>query len=170
RARAESVGLGVSVFMAGRIHPGRPGRDPGSPSSFKADRKHPPQSGFGTHAVARGGAHIRAEGPRTARRAWTGTRFGGEQRVPDGTPRPPCFPLNSPKNQKFSNHGKSAFPCRVSRLCLPHAFPLRNFYEQPSRWARMCLMNIANSGKFSTDRTIAEYAKEIWHITPCPVE
>ena len=43
-------------------------------------------------------------------------------------------------------------------------------YEQPSRWARMCLMNIANSGKFSTDRTIAEYAKEIWHITPCPVE
>jgi len=31
-------------------------------------------------------------------------------------------------------------------------------------------MNIANSGKFSTDRTIAEYAKEIWHITPCPVE
>ncbi len=29
-------------------------------------------------------------------------------------------------------------------------------YEQPSRWARMCLMNIANSGKFSTDRTIAE--------------
>ena len=43
-------------------------------------------------------------------------------------------------------------------------------YEQPSRWARMCLMNIANSGKFSTDRTIAEYAKEIWHITPCPVD
>ncbi|MBR4189775.1 MAG: glycogen/starch/alpha-glucan phosphorylase [Kiritimatiellae bacterium] len=42
-------------------------------------------------------------------------------------------------------------------------------YEQPDRWSRMCLMNIANSGKFSTDRTIAEYAKEIWHITPCPV-
>ena len=43
-------------------------------------------------------------------------------------------------------------------------------YEQPDRWSRMCLMNIANSGKFSTDRTIAEYAKEIWHITPCPVD
>ena len=43
-------------------------------------------------------------------------------------------------------------------------------YEDPARWSRMCLMNIANSGKFSTDRTIAEYAKEIWHITPCPVD
>ena len=36
-------------------------------------------------------------------------------------------------------------------------------------WARMCLMNIANSGKFSTDRTIAEYARDIWDIHPCPV-
>ena len=36
-------------------------------------------------------------------------------------------------------------------------------------WAKMCLMNIANSGKFSTDRTIAEYAKDIWDIHACPV-
>jgi len=36
-------------------------------------------------------------------------------------------------------------------------------------WAKMCLMNIANSGKFSTDRTIAEYAKDIWDIHSCPV-
>ena len=43
-------------------------------------------------------------------------------------------------------------------------------FENPERWARMCILNIANSGKFSTDRTIAEYAKEIWDIHPCPVE
>ena len=37
------------------------------------------------------------------------------------------------------------------------------------QWARMCLHNIAHAGKFSTDRTIAEYAREIWDIKPCPV-
>ena len=42
-------------------------------------------------------------------------------------------------------------------------------FEDKTRWARMCIMNIANSGKFSTDRTIAEYAKDIWDIHPCPV-
>ena len=28
-----------------------------------------------------------------------------------------------------------------------------------------CLMNIANAGKFSSDRAIVEYAKEIWHVS-----
>ena len=42
-------------------------------------------------------------------------------------------------------------------------------YADKARWGRMCVMNIANSGKFSTDRTIAEYAKEIWGIQACPV-
>lgn len=39
-------------------------------------------------------------------------------------------------------------------------------FSDPSKWARMALMNIASSGKFSTDRTIDEYAREIWGITP----
>ncbi|MEO6807527.1 MAG: glycogen/starch/alpha-glucan phosphorylase [Isosphaeraceae bacterium] len=30
-------------------------------------------------------------------------------------------------------------------------------------------MNVARSGKFSSDRTIGEYAKSIWRATPCPV-
>ncbi len=42
-------------------------------------------------------------------------------------------------------------------------------FQDQERWARMCIMNIANSGKFSTDRTIAEYASEIWNIQPCPI-
>ncbi|QZY57431.1 glycogen/starch/alpha-glucan phosphorylase [Crassaminicella profunda] len=37
-------------------------------------------------------------------------------------------------------------------------------YGDKIGWAKKCLMNIANSGKFSSDRTIEEYAKEIWHI------
>lgn len=33
-------------------------------------------------------------------------------------------------------------------------------------FARKCLMNMVNAGKFSSDRTIVEYAKELWHISP----
>jgi len=43
-------------------------------------------------------------------------------------------------------------------------------YADPEGWSRKAILNIAASGKFSSDRTIAEYAKEIWSATPCPVE
>ena len=33
-------------------------------------------------------------------------------------------------------------------------------------FGRKCLMNIASAGKFSSDRTIGQYAEEIWHIQP----
>lgn len=33
-------------------------------------------------------------------------------------------------------------------------------------WSRKCLLNIASAGKFSSDRTIAEYAREIWGVEP----
>ena len=46
---------------------------------------------------------------------------------------------------------------------------LRSWYADPREWARKAVLNIASSGKFSSDRTIAEYAKEIWGVTPCPV-
>ncbi len=39
-----------------------------------------------------------------------------------------------------------------------------NDYKDRLGFARKCWMNICNSGKFSSDRTIAEYAKDIWHI------
>lgn len=37
-------------------------------------------------------------------------------------------------------------------------------YENRLDWARMCLLNIAQSGYFSSDRTIEEYVRDIWHI------
>ncbi len=37
-------------------------------------------------------------------------------------------------------------------------------YRDKLSWAKKCLMNIANAGKFSSDRTILEYAKEIWNV------
>ena len=42
-------------------------------------------------------------------------------------------------------------------------------YADKTKWAKMMLMNIANSGKFTSDRTIDEYAKEIWNIKPYEV-
>ena len=33
-------------------------------------------------------------------------------------------------------------------------------------WTRKCILNIAASGKFSSDRTIAQYAREIWGVEP----
>ncbi|WHP82123.1 glycogen phosphorylase [Edwardsiella anguillarum] len=39
-------------------------------------------------------------------------------------------------------------------------------YAHPDEWARKALLNIANMGYFSSDRTIREYADEIWQIKP----
>ena len=41
---------------------------------------------------------------------------------------------------------------------------VEKLYKDKLKWQRMCLMNIANSGKFTSDRTIEQYAKEIWHL------
>ena len=46
---------------------------------------------------------------------------------------------------------------------------LQNAFKDKREWTRKALKNIANAGKFSSDRTIAEYAKEIWNIEPIEV-
>ena len=43
-------------------------------------------------------------------------------------------------------------------------------YKDREGWARMALLNTACCGKFSSDRTIEEYAKEIWHLNKITVE
>ncbi|MEG0290659.1 MAG: glycogen/starch/alpha-glucan phosphorylase [Erysipelotrichaceae bacterium] len=43
-------------------------------------------------------------------------------------------------------------------------------YKNQSEWAKMCLINIAQSGYFSSDRTIKQYADEIWDIHPVKVK
>jgi starch phosphorylase len=46
---------------------------------------------------------------------------------------------------------------------------LVELYGDPDAWARKAVLNVAGSGKFSSDRTIAEYAASIWNAAPCPV-
>jgi starch phosphorylase len=42
-------------------------------------------------------------------------------------------------------------------------------YAHPDEWARKVTLNIASSGTFSSDRTIREYATDIWKAEACPV-
>jgi glycogen phosphorylase len=42
-------------------------------------------------------------------------------------------------------------------------------YADPAAWAHMAVLNVAGSGKFSSDRTIAQYAADIWNVKPCPI-
>ena len=40
-------------------------------------------------------------------------------------------------------------------------------YKDVDEWTRRSILYTAGSGKFSSDRTIVEYAKDIWHVSPC---
>jgi starch phosphorylase len=43
-------------------------------------------------------------------------------------------------------------------------------WADPGRWTKMSILNTARMGRFSSDRTIAEYCRDIWRAEPCPVE
>jgi glucan phosphorylase len=43
------------------------------------------------------------------------------------------------------------------------------YLDQP-RWLEKAILNVARAGKFSSDRTIQEYAADIWHVEPCSVK
>ncbi len=42
-------------------------------------------------------------------------------------------------------------------------------YKDKTKWAKMSILNVAYSGKFSSDRTIKQYAEEIWDLKPVPI-
>jgi starch phosphorylase len=44
-----------------------------------------------------------------------------------------------------------------------------DWYAKPRDWGRKAILNIASSGRFSSDRAIAEYATDIWGVSACPV-
>ena len=45
-----------------------------------------------------------------------------------------------------------------------------SLYADRREWSRKAVLNVARSGKFSSDRTITEYAESIWGAKPCPVD
>src|SRR5215831_13390717 len=46
---------------------------------------------------------------------------------------------------------------------------LCDLYLDSAGWSRKAILNVAGSGKFSSDRTIAEYAADIWDVKACPI-
>ena len=47
---------------------------------------------------------------------------------------------------------------------------INDAYKNESAWAKSAILNVANVGKFSSDRTIEEYVKDIWHLDKVTVE
>jgi starch phosphorylase len=43
-------------------------------------------------------------------------------------------------------------------------------YHSSNDWTRMSILNVARMGKFSSDRTIEEYCRDVWRVEPVPVE
>ena len=43
-------------------------------------------------------------------------------------------------------------------------------YRDESWWAKAAILNVAHSGKFTSDRTIEEYVRDIWHLNKVTVE
>ena len=46
---------------------------------------------------------------------------------------------------------------------------LCDLYADADAWAARAILNVASSGRFSSDRTIADYATAIWNVEPCPI-
>ena len=40
-------------------------------------------------------------------------------------------------------------------------------FKDKDAWVQKAILNVARVGKFSSDRTITEYAKDIWNVKPC---
>lgn len=47
---------------------------------------------------------------------------------------------------------------------------IETFYRDSTSWAKSAILNVAKSGKFSSDRTIEEYVKDIWKLDKCEVD
>ena len=43
---------------------------------------------------------------------------------------------------------------------------IEDTYRDPMKWSRMAVLNVANSGYFSSDRSIEDYLERIWHTGP----
>ena len=77
---------------------------------------------------------------------------------------------NSLLNTKSSNRADMYFILKDFRSYAEAQKKVEEAYRDKDRWAKMALQNTACCGKFSSDRTIAEYVDDIWHLDKIMVE
>ena len=73
-----------------------------------------------------------------------------------GQPSSPLLNTHHHNNTTTHNNNTTKPKARVDAL-----------YKDQDEWTRRSILYTASSGKFSSDRTIVEYAKDIWHVSPC---
>jgi starch phosphorylase len=77
---------------------------------------------------------------------------------------------NSLLNTKVTSKADMYFVLKDFRSYADAQNKINTLYQDREKWARMALKNMANVGKFSSDRTIQEYVDEIWHLDPIEVK
>jgi starch phosphorylase len=75
----------------------------------------------------------------------------------------------APIRETLLTHGDHYMHLADLRSYLDADQRLTELYGDGAEWARKAILNVAGSGKFSSDRTIGEYAREIWKAGACPV-
>ena len=66
--------------------------------------------------------------------------------------------------EELMNHNDEYFVLADLDAYLKALNHIEERYQDQAEWAKACLINIAKSGYFSSDRTIKEYVDDIWHI------
>ncbi|MCI9164239.1 MAG: glycogen/starch/alpha-glucan phosphorylase [Lachnospiraceae bacterium] len=77
---------------------------------------------------------------------------------------------NSLLNTRSSNRADTYFILKDFRMYADAQKKVDEKYRDQKWWARAAMMNVACCGKFSSDRTIEEYVKDIWHLDKVKVE
>lgn len=67
-------------------------------------------------------------------------------------------------------HSDTYMLCADFRDYIDTSEKCAELFKNPKEWAKKCLVNVASSGKFSSDRTIAQYAREIWGVSPTDIK
>jgi starch phosphorylase len=75
----------------------------------------------------------------------------------------------TPLSDALLTHGDNYMHLADLKSYLEADHRLTELYADGDAWARKAILNVAGSGKFSSDRTIAQYAAEIWNAKPCSV-
>ncbi|MCR4806675.1 MAG: glycogen/starch/alpha-glucan phosphorylase [Lachnospiraceae bacterium] len=71
---------------------------------------------------------------------------------------------NSLLNTQVSSRADTYFILKDFKAYAEAQREVEKAYKDEKRWARMAILNVAHSGKFTSDRTIQEYVNDIWHL------